>query len=211
MNDTQLPTTCPKCGKPLRERKGKYGSFLGCMGYPECNYTYDISETSRILCPICDKKLKIRIGGINKYLSCSGYPECTFRYFPDDEHQEFVLSCPDCKNDLIQFKDHKGLSIVCRGCTFKLSMNRDDVISCPNCMKPLRIRTGRYGRFLGCSGYPDCRFTINLEKSYSSKTKNLYCPKCGSILLLKSGRYGEYFKCSASPKCEFTYNLSKFK
>jgi len=105
MNDTQLPTNCPKCGRSLRERKGKYGPFLGCMGYPECKYTYDISETSRILCPICDKKLKIRIGGINKYLSCSGYPECTFRYFPEIEHQEFVLSCPNCKNDLIQFKN----------------------------------------------------------------------------------------------------------
>ncbi|MFX0077432.1 MAG: type I DNA topoisomerase, partial [Candidatus Hermodarchaeota archaeon] len=87
MNDTQYPTTCPNCGKPLRERAGKYGKFIGCTGYPECKYTYDLSEKSEILCPICDEKLKLRQGRINKYLSCSGYPECTFNYYPDNYEQ----------------------------------------------------------------------------------------------------------------------------
>jgi ssDNA-binding Zn-finger/Zn-ribbon topoisomerase 1 len=206
MNKTQLPTTCPNCGKPLRERKGKYGPFLGCMGYPECNFTFDLSEESRITCPICDKKLKIRLGRINKYLSCSGYPECTFNYFPDSEEQEFVLSCPDCKNDLFTDK-HRNLQILCKGCKFTLSMNRDDMILCPNCNKPLTVRTGTYGRFLGCTGYPDCRFASNLEHSYTGKQKKVYCSKCGSALELISASSGDFLRCTSHPKCDFTYIL----
>ena len=207
MNETQLPTTCPKCGKPLRERKGKYGKFIGCTGYPECTFTYDLSEESKIVCPICDKKLKLRVGTTSKYLRCSGDPECTFNYYPESDDHEFVLSCPDCQNDLFVNQSHSGLQISCKGCNFSLSLNRDDVIPCPDCRKPLTVRTGTYGRFLGCTGYPDCRFASNLEGSSTWGPKKVYCPKCGSVLELQTGGSRGYFKCSAHPKCDFTYNL----
>jgi len=203
MNNDQLPTTCPDCGNPLRERKGKYGNFLGCSGYPDCTFTFDLSETSRILCPICDKELKIRKGRSNKFLSCSGYPDCTFRYFLDDDQQEFILSCPDCKEDLTEKVGMGNIHIRCKSCNFRLNMARDDLILCPICFKPLKVRTGRYGRFLGCTGYPDCRFAKNLESSYTGRKRHIYCPKCGSLLILK----GNKLECTSSLKCDFSYKL----
>ncbi|MFX0077495.1 MAG: topoisomerase DNA-binding C4 zinc finger domain-containing protein, partial [Candidatus Hermodarchaeota archaeon] len=113
---------------------------------------------------------------------------------------------PDCKNDLF-IDDSRGYILSCKGCKFTLSLNRDDLILCPICSKPLKVRTGTYGRFLGCSGYPNCRFASNLESSYSGRQRDVFCPKCGSVLELSSSSSGGILKCAAHPACDFTYKF----
>lgn len=201
MNASNLITKCPKCGKPLQEREGKYGKFLGCSGYPECTYTEDLSELSNILCPICDNKLNIRVGKFNKYLSCSGYPDCNFNFYPDNINQEFVLSCPSCKKDLQVSQGGFGLVIECSGCHYSLNLNREDRIPCPYCSRPLAVRKGTYGKFLGCTGYPDCKFIHNLRKS---SWEYLFCPKCHNELTISSSKGARFFKCES---CNFKYYI----
>ncbi len=72
------------------------------------------------------------------------------------------------------------------------------------------IKKGRYGQFLACSGYPDCKNTRRILKSkdgavasQADKLLDEKCPKCGSQLLLKHGRFGEFTACSSYPKCKF--------
>jgi len=85
---------------------------------------------------------------------------------------------------------------------------------CPDCGKNLKIKLGRYGKFLACSGFPACKFTKPyLARESHPQQKNITkqveekCPKCGSNLSLKEGKFGPFLACSAYPKCKFTKNI----
>jgi len=93
------------------------------------------------------------------------------------------------------------------------SVSRKDVTQeeleekCPQCGKPLAIRLGRRGRFIGCTGYPECDYTRNLGDAEESKSEpqvveGRSCPECGEPLLIREGRYGKFIGCSAYPKCK---------
>ena len=70
---------------------------------------------------------------------------------------------------------------------------------CPNCGSPLVIRTGRFGKFLSCSKFPECKFT----KSFVEET-NFTCPKDGAKIVIKKTRKGRrFYGCSNYPKCNF--------
>lgn len=112
--EIEIPKTCPECGKPLQERSGKYGSFLGCTGYPECKYTFNIPEYSKVNCPKCGKKLVIRSSKYGKFLGCSGYPECKFAFNPEFDKREDIF-CPECGKVLqVKMSEH-GKFVGCSG------------------------------------------------------------------------------------------------
>ncbi|MGJ0483107.1 MAG: type I DNA topoisomerase [Methylomicrobium sp.] len=86
--------------------------------------------------------------------------------------------------------------------------------NCPECGSPLSIRLGRNGRFIGCTNYPGCSYTRNLnddqnETAEPEVVEGRTCPKCASPLVLKSGRYGKFIGCSAYPKCRHIEPLEK--
>jgi DNA topoisomerase-1 len=89
--------------------------------------------------------------------------------------------------------------------------------SCPKCGKPLLIRLGKRGRFIGCSGYPDCDYTRSLESEAKKESSNpeiiadRLCPKCNSALLIRNGRYGQFIGCSHYPECSYLEPLHKPK
>ena len=77
---------------------------------------------------------------------------------------------------------------------------------CEKCGAPLVIRRTRKGTFLGCSKYPECRFTKPMpgaERAKPVETEHV-CPKCGAKLLLREGRNGKFLGCSAYPECKYT-------
>jgi DNA topoisomerase-1 len=85
---------------------------------------------------------------------------------------------------------------------------------CPECNSPLSIRLGRNGRFIGCTHYPECSYTRNLnddgtESSEPEKVEGRMCPKCDSALVIKTGRYGKFIGCSAYPQCKHIEPLEK--
>ena len=74
---------------------------------------------------------------------------------------------------------------------------------CPDCGKPLAIKTGRYGRFLACTGYPECKYT----KSFQIKI-GVSCPECGSELVEKVNKKKRtFYGCSHYPDCQFATNF----
>ena len=85
--------------------------------------------------------------------------------------------------------------------------------NCPKCGKPLQIKLGRRGRFIGCSGYPDCDYTRNLDETAESAEPEVVegrkCPECGSDLLIRRGRYGKFIGCSGYPGCKYIEPLEK--
>lgn len=99
------------------------------------------------------------------------------------------------------------------------SVSRKDVTTealdeaCPKCGKPLNIRLGKRGRFVGCSGYPECDYTRNLDEEGGSaepeKVPDRKCPKCGSDLLIRHGKYGKFIGCSGYPNCKHIESLEQ--
>ncbi|OGD18083.1 MAG: DNA topoisomerase I [Candidatus Aminicenantes bacterium RBG_16_63_16] len=73
---------------------------------------------------------------------------------------------------------------------------------CPECGKPLVIRTGRFGQFKACSGYPECKYKQSLTKPEATPLEEK-CPTCGAQLVRRRGRYGLFVACSTYPACKY--------
>lgn len=77
--------------------------------------------------------------------------------------------------------------------------------NCAECGSPLIIRWGRNGKFMACSGYPDCKYTKPLEEPEKVEEK---CDNCGKPMLIKHGRFGRFLACSGYPDCKNTKAIS---
>lgn len=78
---------------------------------------------------------------------------------------------------------------------------------CPECGHDLVERHGRYGKFIACENYPECKY-IKKEKVEPEFTGE-NCPKCGSPMVFKTGRYGKFEACSNYPQCKYIKNSKK--
>ena len=93
-------------------------------------------------------------------------------------------------------------------------VNKEDVVilgksdeKCPECKGEMVVRIGRYGKFLSCSKFPECKGMKDLEGEEESLDYEKYfkpekCPECGSKLVLKRGKYGKFWACETYPKCK---------
>ena len=101
-------------------------------------------------------------------------------------------------------------------------LKKSDIISeetdeiCPQCGANLVIKLGRYGKFYGCKGYPQCRYIRPLnnkgeEAGIQDESVNEQCEKCGKPMIIKEGRYGRFLACSGYPQCKNTKSLNKAK
>jgi DNA topoisomerase I len=78
-------------------------------------------------------------------------------------------------------------------------------VKCPECGRPMLIRWGRRGRFLACSGFPECKGTLPLEgeqQQEAPQATDEKCPECDSPMVIKSGRFGRFLACSRYPECK---------
>ncbi|MDD5555580.1 MAG: DNA topoisomerase, partial [Candidatus Pacebacteria bacterium] len=75
--------------------------------------------------------------------------------------------------------------------------------NCPLCGKPLLVKRSRYGEFLGCSGFPECKHTESLEEK--NKKTGITCPQCeqGEIIMRRTKKGKIFFGCSNWPQCDF--------
>ncbi len=88
--------------------------------------------------------------------------------------------------------------------------------ACPKCGKPLTARLGKRGKFIGCSAYPECDYTRNMDGDPGESTQPVIvegrvCPQCSSELVIKAGPYGKFIGCTSYPKCKFIEPLEKPK
>ena len=157
-----------------------YERFQKDLTHAELHMT-DIKRMERptdLICEKCGKPMVIKWGRHGSFIACTGYPECT-------NTRELTVDLPDIdKADLTE---------------------QDEQVYCDNCGRPMVLKKGRFGQFLACSGYPDCKTTKQLGEAQRPKDEPLEekCPNCGSQLVRKYGRYGEFVACSDYPKCKF--------
>lgn len=145
-----LEDKCPKCSKPLSIRLGKRGRFIGCTGYPECDFTQDMAGPDGVKsepeivegrnCPLCDSTLNIKTGKYGKFIGCSNYPNCKHME-PLVKPVDTGVTCPKCnQGHILQRKSRKGkIFYSCSDypkCDYAL-WNEPIDQPCPNCGFPI--------------------------------------------------------------------------
>ena len=79
---------------------------------------------------------------------------------------------------------------------------------CEKCGKPMVIKWGRHGKFIACTGYPECTNTREIaQEGVTEQDETEYCDNCGRPLVLKKGRFGQFLACSGYPDCKTTKQL----
>ena len=104
---------CPKCGKPMVVKFGRYGKFLACSGYPECKSTKPFQVRVGVKCPECGSELVEKISKKkHTFYGCSNYPKCTFATYLKPLPQP----CPQCGGLLTVYR---GKQAKCTKCEYR--------------------------------------------------------------------------------------------
>jgi len=170
MKGVETNITCDNCSAPMIIKWGKNGEFLSCSRYPDCKnakaFEYDSEGNIKIVeraapvlredigCDKCSAPMVIKQSRRGEFLACSRYPDCknakAFEYDPDGNIKIIEREEPLVRED----------------------------IKCEKCGKPMAERKGRFGKFVGCTGYPKCRNIKNIdehgnivESKFSGKTR----------------------------------------
>jgi DNA topoisomerase-1 len=168
---------CPKCGKQLNIRLGRRGRFVGCSGYPECDYTRNLDEDRESAepeivegrkCPECDSQLIIRSGRYGKFIGCSGYPDCKY-IEPLEKPTDTRVGCPKCnKGTMLKRKSRRGkIFYSCStypDCDYAV-WNEPVEGPCPDCNWPmLTIKTTKKRGTERVCPQQDCKFSEPFEQ-----------------------------------------------
>jgi DNA topoisomerase-1 len=144
-----------------------------------------VGMPTELNCPDCQKPLRIKVGKNGHFLACSGYPECTYSsdYTRDEKgHIQAVKPLEEEVTDK----------------------------NCEKCGMPMVVKRGRYGDFIACSGYPECKNTQSLNSNGSGKTIGVSCPQkgCTGEVVERSSKRGKlFYGCNRFPECTFaTWN-----
>jgi len=133
-------------------------------------------------CDKCGSPMVIKWGQFGRFMACSAYPEC--------KNTKEIASeeAP---------KEGEG------------SGESAEPEPCENCGKPMALKRGRFGQFLACTGYPECKTTRKIAVGGKGAKKpdvalDETCPQCGQAkLVLRDGRFGEFISCGNYPKCKY--------
>jgi DNA topoisomerase-1 len=137
-----------------------------------------------IKCEKCGKPMVIRLGRNGQFLACTGYPDCDGTSdLPPELAAQYASGAPPAPEVPAQ--------------------------NCEKCGQPMTVKRGRFGYFLACTGYPECRNTKKIVIKEGNATAvgdtplEEKCPECGNHLVIKHGRYGQFTACSNYPQCKY--------
>ena len=125
IEDKVSDVPCEKCGRMMVIKKGRFGEFLACPGYPECKNAKPIVEKLDVPCPKCGNTIvaKKRKKG-KKFFGCSGYPECDFVSW----YEPVKEKCPECDSYMVlKYSKSKGKYIQCSNteCGYKKEIKEE--------------------------------------------------------------------------------------
>jgi DNA topoisomerase-1 len=133
----------------------------------------DAVEVTDVSCPKCGAPMEIRWGRFGKYLRCQRHPDCRETMdFERDASGKVVAAPPAATGEV-----------------------------CPSCGAPMVVKQGRFGKFLACTKYPECKTTKPIRKKTGA-----VCPKCGGEVLVIPGRgrgKRPFYGCAKYPDCDF--------
>ena len=126
-------------------------------------------------CPECGSELIEKFGRFGKFIACSNFPQCKYTEKGKEEKVQEALA-----------KKEYG--------------NSEGEIICDQCGAPMALKSGRFGSFLGCTNYPNCKNIKKIENKTGVK-----CPNCGKEIVQRKSRRGIFYGCSGYPKCKTAF------
>ncbi len=139
VQETTQEEYCENCGRVMVLKRGRFGQFMACTGYPDCKTTRRLDQGKKVpdipldeVCPKCGRNMMIRHGRYGEFTTCSGYPECKY------VKQNFIgVTCPLCKEgELVEKRARKGNTFYGCGnypkCKFT-SAHKPIAEKCPSC------------------------------------------------------------------------------
>ncbi len=136
------------------------------------------------VCEKCGSKMAIKFGRFGQFLACTNYPECK---------NTRDLAKPAAVNG-----DGEVAAVAVE--------NPYSDETCEKCGRSMTLKRGRFGQFLACTGYPECKNTRKITKTGVAAAPVMLdqqCPECGSQLAIRQGPYGEFTACSRYPDCKY--------
>ena len=214
---------CPKCGAEVEVRDGRFGPFLGCVKYPECDGRIavrkkDAAVPTDEICEACGSPMVIRRGRFGRFMACSTYPKCKNTHDVDEDGKKVDRPpreapkktdqvCPDCGGGLLIRKNRRGEEFYgCEKypkCKFTKPMELGLKCPKPGCEGDLVTRLVKRRRMIGCDKYPACDFL-----AFGQLDKETPCPKCGNswTTVIKPRDKAPVRKCPA-PNCGYEEEL----
>jgi len=118
--DELTEETCPKCGKPLAIKIGRYGKFLACTGYPDCKYTKSYQKKTGVKCPECGSEIVEKVSRKKRtFYGCSNYPDCQFA----TNYKPLPEPCPQCGGLMTTYR---GKWAKCNSCGHKTRLEQPE-------------------------------------------------------------------------------------
>jgi DNA topoisomerase-1 len=146
-------------------------------------------------CENCGSGMVIKFGRFGQFLACSNYPEC--------RTTREVAKPATADGDVTA----AASSAKTAGQAEASAAGEEETESCELCGKPMALKRGRFGQFLGCTGYPECRNIRKIARSGAVAPAPVpldeTCPVDGAQLVRRHGRFGEFVSCSNYPKCNY--------
>jgi DNA topoisomerase-1 len=160
---------------------GFYGKFTKDLEQAKKNMR-DVKRQeiiTDIKCENCGSFMAKKFGRYGEFLACTNYPEC-----------KTTRDLPKVQDEVAEGTHAEAAEEICE-----------------NCGRPMAMKRGRFGQFLACTGYPECKTTRKIQKggAIAAPTVQLeeLCPNCGKHLVLKHGRFGPFTACSNYPECKY--------
>jgi DNA topoisomerase-1 len=161
---------CENCGREMVLKKGRFGQFYACSGYPECKTTKPLGGEQKKAdvpldedCPQCGNKLMLRYGRFGEFTSCSTYPTCKYI-----KQKTIGVKCPNCsEGEVVERRSKRGKTFFgCNRypeCDF-VAWGKPIAEKCPNCESPyLTEKYLKSGAWAQCPNYKECKFKRELE------------------------------------------------
>jgi len=157
VQETTQEEYCENCGRVMVLKRGRFGQFMACTGYPDCKTTRRLDQGKKVPdipldepCPKCGRNMMIRHGRYGEFTACSGYPECKY------VKQNFIgVKCPECKDgELVEKRARKGNTFYGCGnypkCKFT-SAHKPIAEKCTSCgRKYLVLKNLKAGTVIAC-------------------------------------------------------------
>ncbi len=158
----------------------------------------EADEVSNVKCDKCGALMVVRNGKFGKFLACPNYPKCK-NTKPIETLDDGEIK-PQGNGDSFSLRPASG-STAPEESTAPEATGE----VCEKCGRPMVLRKGRYGNFLACSGYPECKNIRNIM-TVKSDTDGDYgkCPKCGKPIKKIVTRKATFYGCTGYPDCDFT-------
>jgi DNA topoisomerase-1 len=159
---------CENCGRAMVLKKGRFGQFYACSGYPDCKTTKPIGGTQKKadvlldeICPQCGNKLVLKSGRFGEFTACSNYPTCKYV-----KHKTIGVKCPDCtEGEVVERRSKRGKTFYgCNrypDCAF-VAWGKPVQEKCPECGSSYMVEKWlKAGAVLQCPNQ-DCKFKKDL-------------------------------------------------